>query len=829
MSTLQPSDDCAQRWAPDLGAARLLGGGRTAAMLRRDAVVQWWCAPDFDDAPLCWQLLDPNGGAAAFSDLTFVDADPAPAGSSARTLLRGTAGIVEVWDGLLDAGSGVALVRLVRPHRASASGGRGQATVEHALRLGGFTGPWVEFHVEGTVAQGGHLLRGRQRPVRVHADAHHVREATLHSTVRLTPNRWTALVVAVDGDVTPDAEALAAQLESLDAAEQGRLKSCRLPRLHPERAADALAVLRACTYRPTGAVVASPTTSLPEAPGYDRQFDYRYTWLRDASVSTAVAALVGQPQDARHYLEMVHRAWGVRDMRDTPVLDVRGGHVPDQRDVPGISGWAGSRPVRVGNAAGDQRQYDALGLLVEAVSVYLQVGGRLDAKSWRLVTRLADGVAHDEPDRVKDSNGIWEFGEPRPLVDGDVGRWMVLDRALWIARGWRPWTRRRRWKTARDIIGDRILASLDDRGLLPQSYRDGDSTPDAAALMTVAFGLLGRDDPRASRLVDALLDRLGAGPYLYRYPADGGGFSGTEGAFLPVSFLAVTALAKLGRVQEARARLDRLCAELPRLLAEEVEPQSGRMRGNTPLVWSHAELARALYVLDAAQLRDTWGAAGLWAWRLYRYLALRHQHRAATTAHQEETMATRPRPAGPPAATIRPGSGGIGRSSSPAAEAVSDALRRGTGNFLQQRRRIALLQTATAAMLGVVGLYQFGLLRSVPEPPLRWLDADRVDASGEAYSLLHTPDSSLGIMSAGMSLVLAGMGGATRYQQQPWIPLALLAKSLLDAAGGLVLTAEQLTKHKRLCSWCTATAALLVATVPVAVPEARAAWRSLRS
>ena len=190
------------------------------------------------------------------------------------------------------------------------------------------------------------------------------------------------------------------------------------------------------------------------------------------------------------------------------------------------------------------------------------------------------------------------------------------------------------------------------------------------------------------------------------------------------------------------------------------------MLGNAPLVWSHAELARALYVLDAAQLRATWGAAGLWAWRLYRYLALRHQqarHRALTAARQrqqEEIMETRSQPAGAPAATIRPASGGIGRSSSPAAEAVSDALRRGTGNFLTQRRRIALLQTGAAATLSVVGLYQFGLLPSVPEPPLPWLDADRVDASGEAYALFHMPDSSLGITSAGMSLALVGMGGA---------------------------------------------------------------------
>jgi hypothetical protein len=192
-------------------------------------------------------------------------------------------------------------------------------------------------------------------------------------------------------------------------------------------------------------------------------------------------------------------------------------------------------------------------------------------------------------------------------------------------------------------------------------------------------------------------------------------------------------------------------------------------------------------------------------------------------------MRLRERPAGPPAATVRPGSGGIGRGSTPDAEAVSDALRRGAGEFLQRRRRTALLQTAAAATLSVVGMYQFGVLRTVPEPPLPGLDADAVDASGEAYALLNTPDSTLGVLSAGASLVLAGMGGARRHEEQPWIPLLLLAKTLADVAGGLYLTAEQLTKHKRLCSWCTATSVLQLATVPSVLPEARAAWRALRA
>ncbi|MBW3640407.1 MAG: hypothetical protein KY451_11245 [Actinobacteria bacterium] len=160
--------------------------------------------------------------------------------------------------------------------------------------------------------------------------------------------------------------------------------------------------------------------------------------------------------------------------------------------------------------------------------------------------------------------------EQKPLVDGDIGRWLLLDRVTWIARGWRPWTPRRDWKRARATIGERILSAVDDQGLLPQAYGQDPPTPDAPAPMAVAFGLLGGDDPRAGRLVDALLDKLGTGPYIYRYPPGSDDEpSGREGAFLPMSFLAVTALAKLGRVEQAEQRLDRLCAELPRLLSEE--------------------------------------------------------------------------------------------------------------------------------------------------------------------------------------------------------------------------------------------------------------------
>ncbi|MGH4000951.1 MAG: glycoside hydrolase family 15 protein [Pseudonocardiaceae bacterium] len=215
-----------------------------------------------------------------------------------------------------------------------------------------------------------------------------------------------------------------------------------------------------------------------------------------------------------------------------------------------MTGWAGSTPIRVGNAAKDQVQYDGMGLLVEAVSVYLQTGGRLDGGTWRLVRELADRVAAEDARQPQLSHGIWELREPALLVDGDIGRWLVLDRAIKLGRWRRPRRSRRRRTAARDVIAARVRA-----------------------LLGVVLGLLWSEVECAGQLTRRTIDALDAYPFLYRYPPDAlDGLGGWQGAFVPVSFWAVSAQALPGDLPGAVARMDALCTVLPRLLPEEIDP-----------------------------------------------------------------------------------------------------------------------------------------------------------------------------------------------------------------------------------------------------------------
>jgi hypothetical protein len=579
----------------------MLGGDGMAALLAPDGAVEWWCTPRLDSPPVLWRLLDDAGGAAVWRGAKPIDAIGGPASPCARTVVEVEGEPVACWDALLRVRGEPALVRLVRAVRAPLE-------VTHELTAAIFD----------PGAEGGVLLRAHSVDG-VHRDAG---DGVLRTTLNATTDRWQAIVLqrSTAPDPPLDVPTLATAIDDAEELTRRRAAACGVVRDHRNRVDTSLAVLDALAEPSTGAVVAAPTTSVPEVLGADRNFDYRFAWVRDASLAASVAALLGRPEATRGHVGWLLERCLACEGVPVPVTDVHGAPVPEERELRQVAGLAGSRPVRVGNAARDQVQLDGAGFVAEAVWILAATGAGLPRRAYGAVVDLADHVAALAP---APSAGIWEQRRPSMVVSADIGRWLLFDRALRLRCVHEPWAwrRRQRWQRARREARDRVLGSIRTDGSLPLDH--GGAHADSTGLLLVVFGLLRRRDPRARRLIDATVEHLGIGApvvALRRYDRDvDAGFDGEEAAFVPASWWAVSALARLDRREDAHGLADRLCEASPGLQPEMLDPGGDGALGNTPLTWSHAEAARALYLLRIADLRARWTPAGAKVWQLARF------------------------------------------------------------------------------------------------------------------------------------------------------------------------------------------------------------------
>jgi hypothetical protein len=551
---------------PALGSHRLLGEGVGAALLMPDGEIDWWCPDRFDADPVLWSLLDRAGARSRWRGADIASWDACPAGPTAHTTVRVGDRRVELWDGLVALEWGSALIRLVRPCE-------GRVSLTHELSAGGWgTDQRSPRTTRDGIATAGLTLVG-DAGVRTSPDG---------VVVDAESQTWHGFAVCTaKNSLIGTADELVTLLCDAETRSRSAMSSIRLPRDHPSRATDALRVLRALTDQRSGAPVAAPTTSLPEAPGGERQFDYRYSWLRDSALALSTAVMLGHLRAGERFLEFVVELVDRVNGHLEPLTTSAGDHVPAERTVEGVAGWAGSRPVRVGNAATQQRQVDAVAAVIDAIWTFANHGGRVDGRCWGVVDRLATLIAASP---WQPTSGVWEFREPRLLVSEELARWQGLDRAIRLRRRYRPWLRRPAWQRQRRLARQRVEAVVDDAtGRLPQTFDVGDTTPDAATLLVPVAGFWRRRDPRLRRLVDATISALEEGAFLRRYPPADDGFAGTEGAFVPASWWAVTALATCGEIEAARARADVMCAALPPLQPEEWDAASNLALGNTPL------------------------------------------------------------------------------------------------------------------------------------------------------------------------------------------------------------------------------------------------------
>jgi GH15 family glucan-1,4-alpha-glucosidase len=356
---------------------------------------------------------------------------------------------------------------------------------------------------------------------------------------------------------------------------------------------SALAI-KGLTYMPTGATVAALTTSLPETPGGERNWDYRYTWMRDTTFTLQALHFLALDWEADEFMQFVADIEPTEDgsLQIMYGIDGRRDLTESTRDE--LSGYAGARPVRIGNGAFDQHQNDVFGAVLDSILLHTRHSQRLPRRLWPIVESQAECATKvwGDPDQ-----GIWEArGAPQHYVSSKLMCWVALDRAAKLAEIRGDTARVAEWrKTADEIRADILNRGVSERGVLRQHY-DTDSL-DASVLLAAIFGFLPADDERLRATVNAIANELTENGFVLRYRTDetDDGMSGKEGTFLICSFWLVSALAIIGQLQDANDLMEKLLriASPLGLYAEEFDVDTGRYLGNFPQAFSHLALIEA--------------------------------------------------------------------------------------------------------------------------------------------------------------------------------------------------------------------------------------------
>jgi GH15 family glucan-1,4-alpha-glucosidase len=364
--------------------------------------------------------------------------------------------------------------------------------------------------------------------------------------------------------------------------------------------------LKGLSYAPTGAVLAAATTSLPETPGGERNWDYRFTWIRDSAFMLWGLFTLGFEWEAFEFFAFVLQTVGVKPLQIMYGID--GEHDLTEQTLDHLSGYGGAKPVRTGNGAFDQKQHDVWGMLLDSIAIHARhrLTQQFPETTWQLIARLVEDAAEQwpQPDR-----GIWEIrGEPKHFTASKVLCWVALDRGRQLAEDRGDTEHAERWsKVADEIKAEVCEKGIDGRGVFVQHY-DTDAL-DASLLLIPLMGFLPPDDERVRKTVLAIADELTEDGLVLRYKVEhtDDGLEGKEGTFTICSFWLVTALARIGEIARARALCEKLLsfASPLQLYAEEIEAASGRHLGNFPQAFTHLSLINGVMsVIDAERAAE---------------------------------------------------------------------------------------------------------------------------------------------------------------------------------------------------------------------------------
>ena len=590
----------------------LLSDCHSAALVHRLGSVDWLCFPRYDSPSILGRLLDDRAGHWSIC--------PANTTSTRRKYLDGTLVLETTFDtpgGRLTLTDALAVGPNERGHelgaqsphallrRAECTRGTVELEIEFSLRPEyGQVRPDLRGVSGGVIATGGGSI------VLLSSAVPHSLEdgsARARLTLRAGESRSFALQHGSDEEESfwTEAEIEDRLRETVAAWRSWSEMHQRYDGPWREQVHLGGRVLQGLTYQPTGAIVAAPTTSLPETVGGQRNWDYRYTWIRDASLTLEALWVAACPDEAKQFFDFLTGA-AVQQLRDEGDLQIMFGVGGErdltERELPHLTGWRNSRPVRVGNGAWNQRQLDVYGELLSAVHRLRDQVGELTPATAGFLVDVADTVVRRwrEPDQ-----GIWEIrGEPRHYLHSKLMCWVALDRAVELAGSiGADAAKLTRWREERDEIRRAIMEQgwSDAVGAFTQTF--GGDALDASTLLLPIVGFLPGDDPRVRATVDAIAERL-ADPLgmVYRYRA-ADGLEGEEGSFLLCTFWLAHALALGGDVHRAREVFERAAgfANDLGLLAEEADGATGELLGNFPQAFSHVGLVNAAWAIAQAE------------------------------------------------------------------------------------------------------------------------------------------------------------------------------------------------------------------------------------
>ena len=590
---------------PDIGSHGLIGDMSSAALVATDGTIDWCCMPRFDSPSVFAALLDSKSGGR-------FQIAPVDVASTRQAYLRDT----NILQTSFTTATGTLTVTDFMPVRRDALSEEAPHEIHRIVRCdSGDVDVSCVFEPRLDYARGVTVLRplregveargGRQRlnllanvPMRIEGD-----RAVARFPLRQGESASFVLAYGHGRPLRLSTYRTEERLEDTRRFWHGIVAGIRYDGAWSEAVTRSLLVLHLMMYRRTGAIIAAPTTSLPETLGGSRNWDYRFAWLRDSSFTVDILYRMGDDTEGDRYIGWLLDQCKLNDRKTRIVYGETPNSSLRERTLDHLEGYAGSRPVRIGNGAARHLQLDVFGEVILAIHTLFRLQGRILRGAWALVTKFAETVMLNWQRRDR---GVWEVrGRQRHFVYSKIMCWAALDRAANIATTLKEDGLARRWARAAEAIRQQVLTDgwSDSKRAFRQRYDD--DALDASNLVIPFLGFLPPDDPRVRMNADAIARELAAGPFVWRYlpsETDDGLDAQEEGAFTLLSFWLIGNLLYTGQSERAAEYFEQIMSHANHLglFSEMIDPRTGALLGNFPQAYSHVGLIHTARNLDRA-------------------------------------------------------------------------------------------------------------------------------------------------------------------------------------------------------------------------------------